>query len=172
MRSTLAAILIACLASPAVRAAALEPAVGPIARSVQRQGEQLAQASSDGWTDLRQRIGTAVLVRDSGGGETFGRLIDVTDDALTVSVGADTRSVLKTNTCDVSLVRRDRSAAVGWIAGLTLGGLATGIVLSKSLEGVRPAPFVFAGAGLGALIGMNGTHTRAVFRRAGRGCRD
>ena len=123
------------------------------------------QTTSDAWEDLRQHTGVTVLVRDTHGVETFGRLIDVTVDALTIAVDADTQSILKTNTCDVSLLRRDRSAAVGWIVGLTLGGLAAGIIASKVREGVKPALFVVAAAGLGTLIGMTGTQRRPLYRR-------
>ena len=125
------------------------------------------QATSDAWNNLRQHIGTVVLVRDAHDVETLGRLIDVTPDALTIAVGSDTQSILKTNACDVSLLRRDRAAAAGWIAGLALGGLAVGIVISKVREGANPTPFAVAGAGLGALIGMNGTQRRPIYRRAG-----
>lgn len=123
------------------------------------------QATSDAWNNLRQHIGTVVLVRDTHGGETFGRLLDVTADALTIAVGADTQSILKTNACDVSLLSRDRSAAVGWIVGFTLGGLAAGIIAAKTLEGARPALFVVAGAGLGTLIGMTQTRRRPLYTR-------
>jgi hypothetical protein len=131
------------------------------------------QTTSDAWEDLRHHTGVTLLVRDMHGVETFGRLIDVTVDALTIAVDADTQSILKTNTCDVSLLRRDRSAAVGWIVGLTLGGLAAGIVMSKAREGASPAPFVIAGAALGALIGMTGTQRQPLCRRVAisGGCR-
>jgi hypothetical protein len=131
------------------------------------------QTTSDAWEDVRHHTGVTLLVRDMHGVETFGRLIDVTVDALTIAVDADTQSILKTNTCDVSLLRRDRSAAVGWIVGLTLGGLAAGIVRSKAREGASPAPFVIAGAGLGALIGMTGTQRQPLYRRVAisGGCR-
>jgi hypothetical protein len=123
------------------------------------------QATSHAWEDLRQHIGVAVVVRETDGAETFGRLLDVTADALTISVGTDTQSVLKINACDVSLLRRDRSNAAGWIVGLTLAGLVAGILISKTVEGTKPAPFVLAGAGVGTLIGMNGTRREPLYRR-------
>jgi hypothetical protein len=130
------------------------------------------QTTSDAWEDLRQYVGVTVLVRDTHGVETFGRLIDVTVSALTISVDADTQSILKTDTCDVSLLRRDRSAAVGWIVGFTLGGLAAGVIASRVREGAKPALFVIAGAGLGTLIGMTGTQRHPLYRRVARsgGC--
>ena len=123
------------------------------------------QSVSGEWESLRRFVGAQVVVRDATDGSISGRLRDLTDDALTLEVYGETRSLVKSRTCEVDIFERDRSAAIGWIVGLTLGGLVVGILTSKVREGApNPALFTAIGAGIGTVKGMTGTRRRAVYR--------
>jgi hypothetical protein len=124
-----------------------------------------AQSVSGEWESLRPFVGAQVVVRDAIDGSISGRLRDLTADALTLEIYAETRSVVKSRTCEVDIVERDRSAAIGWIVGLALGGLVVGIVASKTREGApNPALFTAIGASIGTVKGMTGTTRRAIYR--------
>ena len=131
------------------------------------------QSGDDGWQQLRRFVGASIFVRDAAGNEILGRLSDLTGDSLTVDVHGDTRSVLRSRTCEVATLARDPARAIGWIAGLALAGLAAGIVASKTREGITPVPFTLAGAGLGALVTVSASERHTVYKPVGVvvGCR-
>jgi hypothetical protein len=117
-------------------------------------GMATSQPASLAWMKLDDLRGSTIVVRQQSDEEWTGRLISTSADSLVIVLKRGPQTLLRNEICEVIVSSRDRSKAIGWIVGLTLAGLAFGIVYGHVIERA-PSPALTAafGGGIGALIG-------------------